>query len=287
MIALPLPAVALAAGALLAALVLVVRRRDDDAGRAPAGPPGPRSLATPAVLALVLGAAWAGPLATSLAFAGLSAWMLQGLLALEVPCTAPPRLPRLACYACVPLQYALVSAAPGAAPVALPLIAALALPLVTIAAGDLGALGERLAWRFQAVMLAVYALSFAAVGAAWTHGPGLVVLSAVAGSVAQDSLRAWLRRRSPVRSPRLRVLVAMAGSVLATGAAGATVAPFVAQPMAGAALVTALAALCGGSGSLVMDAMAGSRPGAPRRCGVPARLEAIAFAAPLVWALGL
>jgi predicted CDP-diglyceride synthetase/phosphatidate cytidylyltransferase len=281
-----LPAFALLALAAIAAVVLLAPRVPEDAATATAEP-WRRRLATPAVLAALLASTWAGPLAVACTLAVLSAWMLHGMLALDVPRTATDRVPRLACFACVPLQFGLVATGAGGASVVLPLVAALALPAVTVVAGDLPALGDRLAARFQAVMLSVYALSFAAMPVASGRGAALVVVAAVAGSIAFDAQHAFMRRRTPHHSPRLRLLVALAVSMLATGAGGATVAPLVAQPAAGTALVAAVAALCGGLGTLVMDSMARSARGVPARCGVPARLEAVAFAAPLVWALGL
>lgn len=216
-------------------------------------------------------------------FAALSAWMLHGMLATAGARTTRERFVRLACFACVPLQYVLVLAAPAAVLLALPLVATLVLPLVAVLAGDLRALGDRSALRVQAVMLAVYALSFAALPGARA---GLVIVAALAGSLALDGLRALLRRRAPHRFPRLRLVVALLGSAVATGAGGGTLAPLVAQPALATALAAAIAALCGALGTLTLDAMAQDR-GLRARCGVPLRLEAIAFAAPVVWGLGL
>lgn len=243
-----------------------------------AGPPGSASsIATVAALAAAL---WLAPPVAVLLLAALSAWTLQRML--PVAGSRPGRIARVACLACVPLQYGLVLGAPAAAPLVLPLVATLGLPLVAVLAGDLAALGDRLALRFQAVMLAVYAPSFAALPG--PHAP-LVVLAAVAGSFALDGLRTLMRERSPHRSPRMHAAVALAGSVVATGAGGATLAPLVAQPAAAAALVAAGAALCGALGTLTLDAL-GRDGHRAVRCGVPVRLEAIAFAAPLLWALG-
>lgn len=278
-----LPAFALLALAAIAAVALLAPRLPEDA----AAVPWRRRLATPAMLAALLASTWVGPLAFACTLAALSAWMLHGMLALDVPRASTDRVSRLACFACVPLQFGLVATGAGGATVVLPLVAALALPAVTVVAGDLPALGDRLAGRFQAVMLSVYALSFAAMPVASGRGAALVVVAAVAGSIAFDAQHAFMGRRTPHHSPRLRLLVALAVSMLATGAGGATLAPLVAQPAAGTALVAAVAALCGGLGTLVMDSMARSARGVPARCGVPARLEAVAFAAPLVWALGL
>ncbi len=234
-------------------------------------------------LAVLAVAVAAGPVVRAAALAALSAWMLRGMFALAGAHPARERGVRIACYACVPLQYGLVLGAPAAVPVVLPLVATLALPLVAVLTGDRAALGERVALSGQAVLLSVYALSFAAMAGA---SAGLVVASALAGSLALDGLRALLRRRTPHRSPRLRVAVALLGSVVATGAGGATLAPWVAQPAIAAALTTATAALCGALGTLTLDAMAHDRGDAVGR-GVPARLEAVAFAAPLLWAFGL
>lgn len=275
------PVVAVAALATLAGALLLGRRWP----RSRADPqPAPVHLGpTFATLAVLAAASHAGSIALAVTLAALSAWMLHGMLAHEPPRSSRECSLRLACYACVPLQYALVLGAPAAMPVVLPLVATLALPLFAVVAGDLTALGDRLALRFQAVMLSVYALSFAALADA--NAP-LVVGSALAGSLALDGLRALLRRRTPHRSPRMRAAVALLGSVAATGAGGATLAPLVSQPAVAAALTAAAAALCGALGTLTLDAMAHDRPAAAARCGVPARLEAIAFSAPLLWALG-
>lgn len=111
-----------------------------------------RPLVSPWTIAALSLAAFVVPaLAVTAGFAAVSAAALREILG--------PRAGALP-YLCVPLQYGLVaSGAYGPMALALPLFAALALPLWSVVAGDVRALAERSARCYFAIMVAVYALS--------------------------------------------------------------------------------------------------------------------------------
>lgn len=167
-----------------------------------------RPLVSPwTMAALALASVVLPPLAVTAAFAVVSAAALRELsgppFALRASGRVRPRerpfgrtgpcagvLP----YLCIPLQYGFVaSGAYGAMALALPLFAALALPLWSVGAGDVRALAERSARRYFAIMIAVYALShfpaLATTGLPATGWPlaiaGVVVVALVAAGGAR------------------------------------------------------------------------------------------------------
>ncbi len=284
MSALPLPALVLLALVAVSGAVLLARHAPGNASRAWRGGMA-RGLATPAVLGTVVAATRFGEPFAAMAFAALSAWMLHGMLDLDAPRSLRDRLPRAACYACVPLQYGLwVAGLTDAFIVAVPVVATLALPIAAVLAGDVRGIGERLALRFFAVLLAVYALSYAV---ALGHDGVLtafVSVAAVTGSATFDALCATARRRQDVRQLRqVDALVVLAVVAALAAGGGAAAAPLSSLDPPTAAAVAVAAATLGALATLVVTAMRHGRAGTPPRCGIPARLEAIAFAAPLVF----
>ena len=122
-----------------------------------------------ALMAIAVAATFLPPIA--LAFALVSAAAVHEAL------PPMPRAVAVAVFGTIPLQYALVAAnAWPAAATVVPLVAALGIPLVAVCTGNVASLTDASAQRYFAVMLFVYALSYApAIG-----GPALVVLSALA-----------------------------------------------------------------------------------------------------------
>jgi hypothetical protein len=153
-----------------------------------------RPLVSPwTIAALVLATPWAPPLVVTCGFALVSAAALRELLG--------PRAGVLP-YLCVPLQYGFVaSSSYGLMALALPLTAAIALPLWSVGAGDVRALAERSARRYFAIMIAVYALShvpaFAMAGLAAIPWPATVAGVALAGLVAAGGARVMTRIGAP------------------------------------------------------------------------------------------
>jgi phosphatidate cytidylyltransferase len=292
MTALSFPAVLLLALAALTGAALLARFAPGGGAQTAGIAAGSRQ-ATLLVLSLVTASAWAGPFAVIAAFAALSGWALHGLLTLDTPRSSSDRAPRIACYACVPLQYGLVAHGPSDSLfVCLPLVAALGLPLATVLAGDMHALGERLALRFFAVMLAVYAVSYAP-ALLWLHaGPdaalggaavAFVAGIALGGSAAFDVLRVAMCRRFVRLAPRVAAVLSLLVVSVAAAFGGAACAAFTRSAPEMAAAVAACAAACGALGTLVLTAMGRNQPNV-RGC-VPGRLEAVAFAAPLAFFL--
>src|SRR5262245_55838616 len=115
------------------------------------------------IATLAVASLWVHPIAIAAGFAVVSAAALRECLRDE-----RGRWPLRMVYACIPLQYALVATGSyGLITLTLPLVAALAFPLVSVCAGDIRALAERSAYRYWCAMVAVYALS---------HAPALLML---------------------------------------------------------------------------------------------------------------
>ncbi|HWZ72303.1 MAG TPA: hypothetical protein VN326_12630 [Casimicrobiaceae bacterium] len=119
-------------------------------------------------VAIGAGGFWLGAGAIVALFAVVSAVALAGFLASGETNASGRPLHVLCCYLCVPMQYAFIAAGRhDLFAVCLPLVAALLIPLLTIAQGETRALLERVAERYWGVTVWVYCVS---------HAPALLML---------------------------------------------------------------------------------------------------------------
>jgi phosphatidate cytidylyltransferase len=239
-----------------------------------AGSSAQRTVAGAVALAGAAGAFWLGGDALTLLFAVVSALALADFLARAAASALP--LHAVCCYGCVPLQYALIAA--GCldwALVALPLVAALALPLATLRLEGVTALAERASQRAWAVLAWVYFIS---------HVPLLLLLDGPAFEARNAGLVGFvvaIALATQALWPRVRPRIgeALAGLV-AMGILGAVLAwmtPF-APWLAG--VLAALCAVAGAAGCRVLGAMRGAAP-ASALDRLAVRPDALAFAAPV------
>lgn len=259
-------------------------------GRQRAGARGRRAMPTVAAIRLgtwwlvagiAASAAWLSDFAVTAVFAVVSALALSAFFA-RLPRRAGDRALRAACYACVPVQYAFVaSGSVGPFALCLPLVVALALPLLAIAARDTRDLADRIAEAGWGVLLCVYCVSHVPAvlmldvpGFAGRVGlpAAFVVIVASAGELPRSA-------RAAVRGPAAAACAALAAAI---GAALYWLTPFPPLAAGALALLLALLALLG---SRVMAVIAPERGGGDAAFdgrAILGRPAGIAFAAP-VW----
>lgn len=276
--------VASLSGALLVAALVGGRHRARGRGRGAA--PAPAAAAARlgawwAVAGIAASATWLSDLAVIAVFAAISALALSEYFA-RLPRRRGDAVLRAACYACVPVQYALVAAeAAGPLTLCLPLVATLALPLLAIAGRDTRKLVERISEAGWGVLLCVYCVSHVPavlmldlLGFAGRAGlpAAFVVIVASAGELPRSA-------RGTAGRTDAAVSAALAAAI---GAALYWLTPFAPLAAGAIALLLALLALLGRT---VLAAVARERDGGATGADVRAifgRPAAIAFAAP-VW----
>jgi phosphatidate cytidylyltransferase len=233
------------------------------------------------VVALIgaAGAFWLGGDALIVLFAAVSA------LAIRDFAGASDRAGRAlaACYACVPLQFgALAAGRLDVALVAMPILAALVLPLVALTQGGTRDFVARASEQCWCVLAWVYCLSFVPAlllleGPAFEDRNAGLVAFVVAISLAAQTMPTW-----SIRTSRGLAWAARALAMLVLGAALAWMTPFSPSLAAVLALATAIP---GGFGVFVMAAMRNDRSPRMRDAGVSEQLavrpDALAFAGPL------
>ena len=284
---LPLPVlVTLVALCGVVALVAAVRRRASaeglDGGR------GPRfGNASWAALLLAVAAAalalWDSSAALLLVFALVSTVALGAFVApgTSDAAAAPPHA--LGLYLCVPLQYAFVASGRYELfAVTLPLVGALALPLLALAQGEGRAFLERTAERYWIVMVCVYCVS---------HAPALLMLNApnaaglvaflVVMTLAGQALYVLAMRLRREQTRSIRMAIGGAGGaamMVAFGMMLAWLTPF-AVPAAGA--MALLIAASGALGCRVLHEMRRTHPAAVAVDRELWQSDALSFAAPV------
>jgi phosphatidate cytidylyltransferase len=244
-------------------------------------PRGGAALRDGAAFAGITGAAgafWLGGDALIVLFAVVSALALANFVAHDCGGNAQAAC----CYGCVPLQFgALAAGSLDLALVLLPLVATLALPLLTLAQAGTPHFVERASERFWAVMAWVYCLS---------HVPALLLLGGpsfedrnaglvafvVAVALAAQAIASW---RSATSRPS--IWGARAVAVSALGAALAWMTPFAVPVAVALALATAIASW---AGVFVLATIRRER-GYSRPAGaleqIALRPDALVFAAPV------
>ena len=245
---------------------------------------GGAALRDGAVLAALAGAAgafWLGGDALIGLFAVVSALALADFAALSA--VHGGNAQAAWCYGCIPLQFGvLVAGRLDLALILLPLVATLALPLLTLVQGGTRDLVERASERVWGVMACVYCLSHVPAlllldGPAFEDRNARLVVFVVAVALAAQLMGSW---RSTMSRPR--VWATRVAALCALGAALAWITPFAAPVAAGLALATAIAAW---AGVFVLGKMRRERAthshaaGAIRRIAL--RPDALVFAAPV------
>jgi phosphatidate cytidylyltransferase len=269
-------------GALAVAGLAYRLARPGSGGDVPRSGAASRDGAASAAIIGATGAFWLGGDALIVLFAVVSALALADFMARDA--IQGDSVQTAFCYACVPLQFgALASGRLDLALVLLPLVAALALPLLTLVQSGPAHLVERTSERFWAVMAWVYCVSHVPAlllldGPAFEARNASLVAFVVAVALAGQALGSW---RGAATRPRLWAAHMVA--LTALGAALAWMTPFAVPIAAALALATALA---GWAGMLVLRMMRHDRvANCAQRAGVLERIafrpDTLVFAAPV------
>lgn len=240
-----------------------------------------RSGAAFAAITGTAGAFWLGGDALIALFAVVSALALADFLAQRE--VSGGSVQGACCYSCVPLQFGVIAAGRlELALVLLPLVATLALPILTLAQGGIRNLVERATERFWGVMAWVYCLSHVPAlllldGPAFEDRNAGLVAFVVAVALAAQATVSWHSATSSAL-----IWAARAVALSSLGAALAWMTPFAAPVAAALALATAIA---GWAGALVLGTMrregASQSPDAGTLGRIALRPDALVFAAPV------
>jgi phosphatidate cytidylyltransferase len=249
-------------------------------GMAGSWPGDAYSRAVAGVVALIgaAGAFWLGGGALIMLFAVVSALAMRDF----APFDGEGRALAGCCYACVPLQFgALAAGRLDLALVTLPILTALALPLLSLAQGGTRGFAGRASKRCWSVLAWVYCLSFV---------PALLLLDGPAfedrnaglvAFVVGVSLAAQATRPSSIRTSRGFAWGARAAAMLSLGVGLAWMTPFSVPVSAMLALATAIPGWFGGDIMATMRREQAPLSRDPVKEHLAVRLDAVVFAGPL------